>query len=424
MHPATTRGDDGCTMTTPAPTPPPVRLAPTTAPGSSTVPRLTRAAQGRVVGGVARGLAVHLELPVVAVRAAFVALSFSAGLGVLLYGAFWIVLPSQADRPAPRVRSVLGAVVTGAAIVVSVVLLARDRSVALGSWLVPSVLACLGGALLWRQASESERDRWRRLSRTSLQAGAFDRVGVVRVAAGIALVLAGGVVLLARSGISAVGTGLAAVAVTLGGVALITGPWWLRLAAELSSERRERIRNEERADIAARLHDSVLQTLVLIQRNAESPREVMRLARRQERELRSTLYRPETPGGRFAATVGALGAEIEDAYPIEVEAVVVGDMAMGERLEALLAATRESIVNAAKHAGVDVVSVYAELNQAEARIYVRDRGVGFDPGATRDPGHHGIQGSIVDRLERSHGRAVITSAPGSGTEVELVVELT
>jgi signal transduction histidine kinase len=284
------------------------------------------------------------------------------------------------------------------------------------------VLACFGGALLWRQASETERERWRRLSSSSLAAGAADRIGWLRIVAGVSLVITGAVFILARAGISAAGVGLAAVLVTAGGIALITGPWWLRLVRDLSDERRERIRNEERADIAAHLHDSVLQTLALIQRNANQPREVARLARSQERELRSKLYGAGVPNGQFSAALHAAAADVEDTYAITVDVVVVGDRVLDARLDALIAASREALVNAAKHAGVRTVSVYAELAEDAASVFVRDRGTGFDPSRT-DPSRQGIRGSIVGRLERQHGTATIKSGPGTGTEVQLRVEL-
>jgi signal transduction histidine kinase/phage shock protein PspC (stress-responsive transcriptional regulator) len=383
--------------------------------------RLYRAGHGRMLGGVAAGLADHLGISRKWVRAAFVLLSFSAGLGVLLYGAFWIVLntPPDARKESPRRAAVEYLV---AVIAAAIVLLVNANTLPPGWWFLPSVLACFGGALLWRQASETERDRWRRLSRSSLAAGATDRTGILRIVAGITLVLAGGVFILARAGISAVGVGLAAMVVTVGGLALITGPWWLKLVRDLTDERRERIRSEERADIAAHLHDSVLQTLALIQRNAQSPREVARLARSQERELRTKLYGAGVPNGQFAAALHAAAAEVEDTYAITIDVVVVGDQALDTRLDALVAASREALVNAAKHAGVTTVSLYAELDHKGASVFVRDRGVGFDLDQI-DPTRQGVRGSIIGRLERHHGSATIKSKPGDGTEVALGMEL-
>jgi signal transduction histidine kinase len=389
---------------------------------SRPVPRLYRNRHGRLLGGVAGALADHLGLPRNRVRLAFVLLSFSAGLGVLLYGAFWIVLRTRAeDEPEGSVRSAVQYLAALAA--AAVVLLINAHTLPLGWWFVPSVLGCFGAALLWRQASETERERWRRLSSSSLAAGATDRIGWLRIVAGITLVLTGAVFILARAGISAAGVGLAAVLVTAVGIALITGPWWMKLMRELSTERRERIRNEERADIAAHLHDSVLQTLALIQRNAEHPREVARLARSQERELRTKLYGAGVPSGQFGAALHAAAAEVEDTYAIAVDVVVVGpEQDLNARLEALVAASREALVNAAKHADVTTVSVYAELTDDSASVFVRDRGVGFDPERT-DPSRQGIRGSILGRLQRQHGTATIKSSPGHGTEVQLRVGL-
>jgi len=394
----------------------------TTAPWPTQPDRLCRAGRGRVVGGVATGLAAHLGIPRRWVRLAFIVLAFSGGLGLLLYGAFWIVLPSAPEaKPDGPIRSSLQYLV--AAVAALVVLAINVHTLPLGWWFVPSVLACFGVLLLWRQASETDRERWRRLSRSSLAAGHADRVGLLRTVAGIVLVLAGGVLILAQAGIAAVGAGLLAMVITLVGVALITGPWWLKLVRDLSDERRERIRTEERADIAAHLHDSVLQTLALIQRSAGSPREVARLARSQERELRSKLYGVGVPNGRFAAALHAVAAEVEDAYALTVDVVVVGDQPLNARLEALVAASREALVNVAKHAGVAQVSLYAELDERGAEVFVRDRGVGFDPERI-DDSRQGIKGSIRGRLARHGGTVTIRSGPGEGTEVRLKVELT
>jgi signal transduction histidine kinase len=385
------------------------------------VPRLYRERSHQWIGGVAASLAGHLGLSRKLIRLSFVVLAFCSGLGLLLYGAFWIVLPPAPEaRPDGPIRSV--ARYAGAALAAVLVVLFNVHTLPLGWWFLPSVLACFGVALLWRQASETERDRWRRLSRSSLSASATDRVGALRVVAGVSLVIAGAVFILARAGISAVGVGLAAMLITVVGLALITGPWWLRLVRDLSEERRERIRNEERADIAAHLHDSVLQTLALIQRNANSPREVTRLARSQERELRTKLYAGTLPDGLFSVALHAAAAEVEDTYAITVDVVVVGEHDLDARLDALVAASREAMVNAAKHAEVASLSVYAELTGQAAEVFVRDRGVGFDPDRT-DPTRQGIRGSIVGRLARHGGTASIRSQPGDGTEVQLRLPL-
>ncbi len=198
-----------------------------------------------------------------------------------------------------------------------------------------------------------------------------------------------------------------------------------RAAAEeaLAVEQAARARADERAELAAHLHDSVLQTLALIQRDSEVTDGVRSLARRQERELRSWLYasaRGESAGFRDAVT--AMAAEVDDMTDAHVECITVGDAPMDDRLEALVRAAREAVLNAAKHSGTATVSVYAERNADAAAIFVKDRGAGFDPEAV-PPDRHGIAESILGRMERHGGTATISSAPGRGTEVRLVLPM-
>jgi signal transduction histidine kinase len=378
-------------------------------------PRLYRRANHKLLGGVASGIADHLRIPPSRVRLAFILLAFANGLGVILYGAYWIVVPTP---PGSKRRSRFSdwiAYGAGVALVVAVVF-GVTRTMPLGQLLIPSTLAIFGGALIWRQASEAQRESWWRTSRRSLRSAG--RVGLVRLLAGAALVVAGGVFVLVRANTSAAMDGLIAVVVTVVGLALLTGPWWMRMVGDLSDERRERIRSQERAELAAHLHDSVLQTLALIQRNASSPREVSRLARGQERELRTLLYGEPAASGQLSEALKSVAAEVEDAYAIKVDVVVVGDALLDERLGALVGASREALVNAAKHAGVETVSVYAEVENTACLCFVRDRGVGFDVAAV-DADRQGLRGSIIGRIERHGGRVVVRSSPGSGTEVEI-----
>jgi len=194
----------------------------------------------------------------------------------------------------------------------------------------------------------------------------------------------------------------------------------------LAAERVERIRSQERAETAAHLHDSVLQTLALIQRRSADRTEVSALARRQERELRDWLQggvgAPTAgPAATLAEALARVVEEVERRYRLTVELVVVGDAPLGEHIEALVAATREALVNAAKHAGVEHVSVYAESAvEGQCRVFVRDRGIGFDPDAVKDD-RQGIRESIHGRLARHQGQATVRSSPGSGTEVTMEV---
>jgi signal transduction histidine kinase len=228
--------------------------------------------------------------------------------------------------------------------------------------------------------------------------------------------------------------GLLAVLATLAGVAVLTVPWWVRLVRDLGEERRERIRESERAEIAAHLHDSVLQTLALIQRQSDSPREVLRLARGQERELRTWLYgargyrrggAPDDPtlGAGLTEALATAAAEVEDTYALTVRPVVVGgDRLLDDGLRALVLAAREAMVNAAKHAGVDEVSVFVEVEPDEVNVFVRDRGAGFDPGAVPDD-RHGLADSVRGRMERHGGTVRLRTRPGEGTEVHLCLPL-
>jgi signal transduction histidine kinase len=245
---------------------------------------------------------------------------------------------------------------------------------------------------------------------------------VSRTGLGVALVIAAGLVFLQATGsLVAARDVVLAVLVVVIVLGVIFAPWIVRLVRSLSSERAERIRSQERAEMAAHLHDSVLQTLALVQR-ADDPTRVAALARRQERELRAWLSgRAERAEGRLAAALDDVAAEVEEAHGVPVEVVTVGDRDLDARSEALVAAAREAMVNAAKFGAGSSVAVYAEASDGRAEVFVRDRGPGFDP-AEIPPDRRGIRESIVGRMERNGGRAKITSAPGSGTEVELTLE--
>jgi signal transduction histidine kinase len=380
------------------------------------------------VAGVAGGVADHLGADVLWVRAAFCALTAVTGAGVLAYGLLWIFVRQEDPsvvRAVPRRerQQALGLAVLGLGIGLAASALGNS---ALG-WIVgPLGVAVAGAALVWREADEAQRRRW-----TAGGWRAGWRAALLRVVAG-ALFVAGGIAvfLLGNLDLGQVQFGLLAVLATLVGVAVLTVPWWVRLARDLGEERRQRIREAERAEIAAHLHDSVLQTLALIQRQSDEPREVARLARGQERELRSWLYgpggyrrsgapdRPALEAGLTEALAAAAG-EVEDTYALTVRPVVVGgDRTLDDGLRALVLATREAMVNAAKHAGVDEVSVYAEVEPDEVNVFVRDRGAGFDPDAVPDD-RHGLADSVRGRMARHRGTVRLRTRQGEGTEVHL-----
>lgn len=249
------------------------------------------------------------------------------------------------------------------------------------------------------------------------------RVSKIGFAVGI-LLGAALLLLWANGALEAAGrVALAALVVTIA-LMLISAPFWLAMVRRLGTERVARARSEERSEVAAHLHDSVLQTLALIQKRSDDPEQVARLARRQERELREWLSddQPTRPDERLADALRAAAAEIEDSHGAPIEAIVVGDAALDERTEALVGAAREALTNAAKFASEGgPVRLYAEIENGDARVFIDDSGPGFDPGAIPDD-RHGVRESIIGRMKRHGGRAEIRSEPGDGTEVELRIK--
>jgi signal transduction histidine kinase len=249
------------------------------------------------------------------------------------------------------------------------------------------------------------------------------RGGPMRVALGASLIAVGAAVSTAvAGGWRNVGQSSLGALVLVAGIAFLAWPWLGRLSSDLAFERRERIRSQERADVAAHLHDGVLQTLALIQRRAEDPREVRSMARRQERELRAWLFEPTapSPSDSVAALLRSELAAVEDDHRVRVEVVSSGDAPVDDAARALVAAGREAVVNAARHAQVDSIDVFLEADPDSVELFVRDRGVGFDPDAI-EADRHGVAESIRGRVERAGGTVVVRSAPGEGTEVELRV---
>jgi signal transduction histidine kinase len=347
------------------------------------LPSFTTSADGRALAGVCAGIAQTLDVDVTLVRLVFALLALAGGAGIVLYLALWAW--SRSDR---EWWAILLLLVAGSLLLKAVGV--SDRGVA------GIVLVAAGLALAWRQGGSFRPD-------APLSYG------------GIALAGVGAVVLLEEGSAP---TRVLAPGAVAGALLLVCGPWLWRLALERDAERAARIRTEERADVAARVHDSVLQTLALIQRHAGEPRRVASLARRQERELRGWLYadRPlGDEGSSLVAALSAAAADVEELHGVRVELASSGDAPLDN---ALVLAAREAMTNAAKFAGVEEIDVYAEVSEGEIAVFVRDRGVGFDPGAVPDD-RQGIRESIRGRLERAGGTASVTSDPGRGTEVEL-----
>jgi len=386
---------------------------PTTQPAP---PRLYRSSDGRVLAGVARGLADHLGVDVLVVRLAFVLLAAAGGAGVAMYGLFWVFAPQnpyEAEAPRDRERDrtmllALGSLTAGGLLLMYALGLGLRPGLA-----VPLVALGVGVSILWRQADDDARARWRAATGTHRLGGAA-RAGV-----GVALVLVGAAAILGPANLDGTTGGLVAALVVAAGLALVSSPWWVRMARDLAAERSARIREQERAEVAAHVHDSVLHTLTLIQRHVDDPREVTRLARAQERELRGWLYRPAPNASQhLAAALEGVAAEVEDAHGVAIEVVVVGDCALDDRLTALRDAAREALVNAAKYAAGASVSVYAEVEPEQVNVFVRDRGPGFDPDTVPED-RLGLRQSVRGRMARNGGTATVRSSPGDGTEVQL-----
>jgi signal transduction histidine kinase len=397
----------------------PASSAPGADPPYWQVPRLPE--NGRLLTGVARGIADELGVDAVWVRVAFVLIA-STGWGALLYvGAWWILTaihqsrPDNAPyRPHPKATSALNRVLAIGLITFGAVALLRVNGLAVtGRVGLPVTLVGVGVVVAWQQTG------WANSSRLGV------RVPIVRIAAGLVLAAAGLAVLsFANLDVQAAAVVLVVAGIVLAGLTLLIGPWVKHLMSDLGAERYRRIRSEERARMAAHLHDSVLQTLTLIQRNSHDPARMTSLARRQERELRSWLYGDAAgsigaPGGSgLRAELERIAVEVEELHGVPIEVVVVGDTPLDDAVGELAAAGREAMVNAAKHSGAARIDVFAELRPDRAEVYVRDLGKGFDVDAVA-PDRAGLASSIHDRMRRAGGSSIVLSSPGDGTEVEL-----
>lgn len=402
----------------------PVSNAAPAPPGGVPLPRFERRAGGRIVGGVAGGLADHLDVDVLKVRIAFALLAALAGAGIFAYGLLWIFTSAGSDTEKPggaERRQAYGLIALGLAGASTLSWLFSGRA---GSVIAPIIVVAVGAALVWREFdSEGPRTVIGLPQRPTVLTWA-------RVLGGVTLIVSGlGVVILAQVDLDALRSSVLAVVVTLIGAGLLTVPLWLRMWRALGAERAARIRNEEREEIASHLHDSVLQTLALIQKQADCPQEVARLARGQERELRKWLFGGgDADHSSLAEALRIIAGEVEDQHGVTVRPVTVGDVTLdvdgtGEGLSresftALLGATREALVNAAKHSGETDINLFAEVEREQASVFVRDRGVGFDVDEV-SPDRQGLAKSIRGRIERRGGHVDIRSAPGKGTEVRI-----
>jgi signal transduction histidine kinase/phage shock protein PspC (stress-responsive transcriptional regulator) len=425
----------------PDPESPPARDGPQGSPGP-----LRRDMDDRVLAGVLSGIAHRLDVDPLLVRIGFVLIAIlTAGAAVAAYVLAWIAIPKEGETEPTGRRPRLAANTRVAAgvgfLTLAVLLVLRE----IGLWwsdliIWPSILAAAGATLLWRQSRAIAGDEAgpapttgevlrsqpgvsparppvsRQDSLKSLYRGGF----------GVALIAGAALIVLSATGaLAGAKDAIIVTVVVILALALCLAPFWWRLGRNLASERSERIRSQERAELAAHVHDSVLQTLTLVQKHADDPREVAQIARRQERELREWLYErePKVPGTSLAEELEDAAVQVEEAHRVPIDVIAVGDAGVGERGEALVAAAREAMVNAAKFApDAGEIAVYAELSNGRAQVFVRDRGAGFDPGAI-PADRKGVRESIVGRMERFGGTATIKSEPGAGTEVALEMKL-
>jgi signal transduction histidine kinase len=411
-----------------------------------------RARKGRVFGGVARGIAQKYAIEPLYVRLAFVLLTLASGVGVFLYAAGLVLMPdekgslSRVGKSLESDSDVTQGLAFGAIVLGTALLLRR-----VGVWfparlLWPGVFIFTGLAMVWRRnADDPKTNRGDFSSFTEALKAAKGPQQVWQVVTAhwtgstkstSARVVAGGLLVFSGSGalfasgkpLQAVRNAIVPALLLLVGLAVIAGPWLLRLNSDLSEERNARIRSEERADIAAHLHDSVLQTLAIIQRRADQPKEVVTLARRQERELRAWLYdgtqvRAEGHAQTIGEAIEAVADDVERDFGVRVDVVKVGDCPVDQRTEALVAAAREAMVNSAKHSGVEEISVYLEATSDDVELFVRDRGAGFDE-ATVAADRRGLRDSIRARVEKLGGEVRVHTELGVGTEVQFRLDRT
>ena len=401
---------------------------------------LRRDPEDRLAGGIAAGLGARLGIGVTTVRIVLVvAFLVTQGWVVPLYFVGWLVIPPRGsetsiwsrarhDSRGVALAAALGSVL---ALFMLVATALNEQLFETYGWPQVVSVACL--ALIWRNAGDGERRALRGLVQPLEGLGAtggrrrLSRTTGLRFGASAVLLAVGVGWLLSEHESLALLRPLTGLVLIAAAIVLLLGPWWLRIARDLVLERQARARAEERADIAAHMHDSVLQTLALIQRRAADPNAVVQLARAQERELRSWLFEGRSPGDTevtsFAEGIREIQRDVEARHGVPVEIVTVGDCALDEHLSALLAAAKEATVNAAKWSGAGVISVFAEVEPDKVDVAVRDRGKGFDPDAVPED-RKGVAESIRGRMARHGGEATVQSAPGEGTKVTLTMPRT
>lgn len=377
-------------------------------------PRINRRKTDRVVAGVAGALADRLGVGAAYVRAAFLTLTTIWGLGVVAYVALWLyayddVADTEPRSIEPRQKFGLALVFTGMMWVLELL-----------GWWPRGALVFTVATTAFGSAALIDRTGPRPLA--ALFDPSVGRAGRLRVILGAGLVVAGIAIFASAAGPAIeIASVVLAIVVTAIGVVVGFGPLVRRLAGDLTRERNERIRQEERAEMAAHLHDSVLQTLALIQRT-DDPGRIAMLARHQETELRDWLFGTTPLDGvdLVSTALRRAARKVEEDHQVPVEIVVVGDHPLDPSSAALVGAASEAMVNAAKHSGSGRVSLFFEATEDDLSVYVTDQGKGFDADAVASD-RRGIAESIVARVRKAGGSASVASDPGEGTEVHLTL---
>ena len=393
-----------------------------------------RGVDNAILGGVCGGLAIRLGVKERRVRIGFSLLALVSGLGLLLYVLLWLTL-ARAGEERSIAQRVLGrhhefhrVLIGGVALIVAILIVHSATGLKIGIFTWPVLLSLVGGVGVWRGASSDERRHLTELLKSAPFIGVPSNRSrkslLFRIVIGVVLIFFGLRTLRRIGGVWGGATpALFGTVILLAGVLILLAPWWLATLNDLSGERRARVRIEERANVAAHLHDSVLQTLTLIERAASDETAVIRLARNQERELRQWLFNPDRNRSNDETTtlsslLHALENEIENDYGVKVELVIVGDVAASEDVTALVAAGREAAINAARWSEAPSISIFAEVETTALSLFVRDQDKGFDVDAVPND-RKGIALSIRQRILQHGGTVSLKSTAGVGTDVEL-----
>ncbi len=372
-----------------------------------------RSKSDRLLTGVAGGVGQWLDIRPIYIRAAFLSAMLAGGFGLVIYVLAALLVPEAAEEPEPSTTTVQQKAGLGA-MFIAVMLLFQGIGLWFGPVTWPIVLVLFGLAIAIDTSGFNYEQSLQGVMGTSRRPWWLVLAGLGMMVAGLAFVLT------SLDALESAGALVVATILTLVGFLIVGGPWLWSLVEDLGTERRARIRSEERAEMAAHLHDSVLQSLALIQRT-DDPKKMVTLARAQERDLRAWLYNPDASDEEtLRGALGAAASRVEEAHDIPISVVVVGDDELPPATQrALVGAAAEAMMNAANHSGADKVSVFAEATVNGIEVFVTDQGSGFDPATVNDD-RKGIAESIRGRMVRNGGTAAVESSE-AGTEVHLTM---